>query len=66
MTRLTICLQGKGGIKPISIVQELLSEASESEDELFTIEQVGTVKYDQKGKFFVRAGGSGPASQAIA
>ena len=27
--------------------------ASESEDELFTIEQVGTVKHDWKGQFFV-------------
>ena len=36
----------KGGIKPISIVQELPTESSESNDELFVIEEVGTLKHD--------------------
>ena len=36
----TICLQGKGDVQPTSVEQELLTEASESEDELFAIEEV--------------------------
>jgi len=44
-----VCLQGKGGAKLISIVQELLDKASESDEELFAFEEVETLKYDQKG-----------------
>jgi len=49
----TVCLQRKRGAKPISIVQELPDEASESDEELFAIVEVGTLKHDRKGQFFV-------------
>ena len=53
----TICLQGKGKAdtytKHISVVQESQSEETESEDELFAVEQIGTVNHNHKGQFFV-------------
>ena len=51
----TVCLRGKGkaGTKHISVVQESQSEETESEDELFAVEQVGTVNHNRKGQFFV-------------
>ena len=41
------------GVKPISIIQELPTESSKSDDELFVIEEGGTLKHDRKGQFFV-------------
>jgi len=51
----TVCLRGKGkaGMKDISVVQESQSEEAESDDELFVVEQVGTVNHNRKGQFFV-------------
>ena len=49
----TVCLRGRGGVKSIAVVQELPADVSESDDELFTIEEVGTVKHACKGQFFV-------------
>jgi len=43
----------KAGTKDITVVQELQSEEAESDDELFVVEQVGTVNHNRKGQFFV-------------
>jgi len=43
-----VCLHGKVGTRQISTVEEPESELSENEDELFVIEQVGTVKHNHK------------------
>jgi len=48
----TVCLRGKG-TRQVSMVQESQSEVSESEDELFCVEEIGTVKHNRKGQFFV-------------
>ena len=52
----TVCLQGKPQAKaprPIAAIHELPVETSESEDEIYAIEQVGAVKHKRKGQFFV-------------
>jgi len=49
----TVCLRGKASVKQISVVQDSQFEESDSEDELFMIEEVGTVQHNRKGQFFV-------------
>ena len=51
----TVCLRGKHlnkAPKPIAAVQESPPHTSESEEEIYAIEQVGTVKHNHKGQFF--------------
>lgn len=49
----TVCLSGRAANRQISAVEEPDSELTESEEELFVVEQVGTVKHNSKGQFFV-------------
>ena len=52
----TVCLRGKSQTnspRPIAAVQESPAEVSESEEEIYAIEQIGAVKYNRKGQFFV-------------
>ena len=51
----TVCLQGKRQTKaprPIAAVQESPPHTSESEEEIYAIEEVGAVKHNHKGQFF--------------
>ena len=48
----TVCLRGKSVTKsprPIAAVHEIPSEPSESDDEIYAIEQIGAVKHNHKG-----------------
>ena len=52
----TVCLQRKTENKrarPIAAAQEAEDTESDSEDELFTLEHIGTVKHQKKGQFYV-------------
>ena len=49
----TVCLQKRTDSKRISAVQEAEDPVSDSEDELFTLEHIGTVKHQKKGQFYV-------------
>ena len=52
----TVCLRGKSHTnspRPIAAVQESPAEVSENEEEIYAIEQIGAVKHNRKGQFFV-------------